>query len=91
MGEADRSSLRTALAEVQELLETAPELGAEDRTELRAALRDIQDALADGRQEDASGSLGNMWSSAVERFEGRHPRLTEMIGRIADSLAELGI
>ncbi len=27
----------------------------------------------------------------VERFEESHPRLTEIVGRVAESLSELGI
>ncbi|MBW2726786.1 MAG: DUF4404 family protein, partial [Deltaproteobacteria bacterium] len=29
--------------------------------------------------------------AAVERFEDRHPELTKMIGRVADSLSDMGI
>ncbi len=95
MEDADRR-LHTALGEVHELLEQASELNAEDRSELRATLREIQAALSEdgddgGDGNSDSGSIGARLRASVEHFEDRHPRLTELIGRIADSLAELGI
>ena len=83
--------LREALGQVHELLETSHDLEAEDRAELTATLREIQTALTDGAEETDSGSIVDQLRAAVSRFEDRHPRLTELIGRIADSLSELGI
>ena len=89
MGDADRR-LHEALNEVHELLESTADLQEEDRAELRSAIREIQVAL-DKDPESDSGSVRDRLKAAVERFEESHPRLTEMVGRIADSLAELGI
>lgn len=89
MGDADRR-LHDALSEVHDFLETAEELEDADRAELRSALQDIRTALHEDSKENES-SIGNGLRAAVERFEGRHPRLTEIVGRVADSLAEMGI
>jgi hypothetical protein len=89
MGDADRQ-LHEALNEVHELLEDTADLQEEDRAELRSAIREIRVALDAGAESDA-GSIRERLKAAVERFEESHPRLTEMVGRIADSLAELGI
>lgn len=83
--------LREALGEVHDLLENTRELASEDRAELRSAMRDIQNALSEGSTDTLSGSIAEGLRAAVGRFEDRHPRLTEVIGRIADSLSEMGI
>jgi hypothetical protein len=58
-------------------------------------LRDIHDVLD---QEDVSretspphGSLTERMQEAIADFEAAHPRVSELIGRIADGLSQLGI
>jgi hypothetical protein len=90
MGDADRR-LHDALSEVQDLLETAHELEEQDRADLRSTMREIQEALKDDSGDSDSGSIVSGLRAAVDRFEESHPRLTEVIGRVADALADLGI
>ncbi|MEE2663284.1 MAG: DUF4404 family protein [Myxococcota bacterium] len=36
-------------------------------------------------------SLGKRLRATLDRFESRHPRTTMMVGRIAESLSEMGL
>ena len=57
---------------------------------LRAALREIEDAL-----EASSGlhepSLRDRLTELTRHFEGSHPNLAAAVGRVVDTLANLGI
>jgi len=61
----------------------------------RRAAQEIRSALAvEGRVAtpgEAPESLVDQLNDALERFEGSHPRLTQLVGRIADSLSDIGI
>ena len=83
-------ALHEVLEEVHEVLEATPELSDADRTELSNTLSEIRSVLqrSDTRP---SESLVDRLRSAVEGFEDRHPQLTAIVGRMADSLADLGI
>jgi hypothetical protein len=90
------NTLRETLAELQRelrALETesaGPEaLGDEAREALREAAREIERALG-GRPADGE-SLRRRLAEAIERFEGSHPTLTGVVGRVVDALSELGI
>ena len=89
MTESTRS-LRDVLDELRELLEASPELGSEGRDALRQAAEDIRAAL-DSPGSERSSLLSDQLSQALERFEGSHPKLTQLVGRVADALADLGI
>ena len=85
---------RTQLQErIQELLreleqiETA-ESGARDR--LTRVLEEIR-AAVEGEQQAAPETLIDRLNEATRHFEESHPTLTSMVGRVADSLANLGI
>lgn len=84
-------SLPEILTELHEALEGMGDLDERLRSELRGAADDIQGALDDSRAEELSDSLRDRMTAALERFEGSHPRLTEIVGRVADALADLGI
>ena len=89
------SSLQGILDELHEALEASPEVGEAGRSALHRAAEEIRAALDENGSpaaEDASeGSLVDQLNAALERFEGSHPRLTGIVGRIADSLSDLGI
>jgi hypothetical protein len=89
MSEAKRP-LHQILDELQEALESAPEVGEEGRVALRKAASDIRAALDEPRDESHS-SLSDQLSEALERFEEEHPQLTSIVGRITETLSDLGI
>jgi hypothetical protein len=88
---SDRNrSLSEILDELQTALDQAPEIGEEGRAALQSAAAGIREAL--DRPDDEHGdSLGDQLTAAVERFEVAHPQLTQIVGRIADALSDLGI
>jgi hypothetical protein len=82
--------LQEVLNELQEALEATADLDAGLRDELRATASEINQAL-DSDEESVLGQLGARLQAALERFEGQHPQLTGIVGRVADALADLGI
>lgn len=78
--------LRGILGELHQVLESAEDLDDSSRDALRGTVDEIQSAL------DAEGVLQLSGVRArIERFEGSHPRLTEVVRRIVDQLSEMGI
>ena len=53
----------------------------------RGVLKDLQTALAT----PAPGGLRDRLSHAVERLEGEHPRLTQLLSKALDALSDVGI
>jgi len=86
-----KRTLPEILTELHEALEGMGDLDVQLRSELRGAAEDIQEALDDSRAEELSDSLRDRVTGSLERFEGSHPRLTEIVGRVADALSDLGI
>ena len=87
-----RTSLNEILDELHEALEASDDLGEEAREQLRSAAREIQQTIGvDGSSSDAKQSLGDRLNEAIESFEGKHPKLTGIVGRIADALSDMGI
>jgi hypothetical protein len=87
-----RTSLNEILDELHEALESSEDLGDEAREQLRDAAREIQRAIGDDAPvSDAPQSLGDRLNEALESFEGKHPKLTGIVGRIADALSDMGI
>ena len=66
------------------------ELDADSKTLLAELAGDIERLLED---ESATGDapLAERLADATERFEASHPRLTAIVGRIANALSNLGI
>ena len=94
MTDEKKRSLENVLRELHEILDGSPELGEEGRDSLRQAADEISLRLGDRNDADdaATGeSLGDRLRDSLERFEGNHPKLTGVVGRIADALSELGI
>lgn len=87
-----RASLNEILKELHEALEASDDLGEEAREQLRSAAREIQQTIGDdGSGADAPQSIGVRLNDALESFEGKHPKLTGIVGRIADALSDMGI
>lgn len=89
--EESKQNIHEALRDLHDALETAQDLDASDRGEIAAAIDEIRGVLDDSDAENQSDTLGGRLRAAVEHFEGRHPELTALIGRVADSLSEMGI
>ena len=87
-----RTSLNEILNELREALEASDDLGDEAREQLRSTAREIQQAIGDDASNvDAPQSLGDRLNEALESFEGKHPKITGIVGRIADALSDMGI
>jgi hypothetical protein len=87
-----RSSLPEILDELHAALEASGDELAEDvRAELREAANEIQQALDPAESAEFSVSLRDRLTRTLESFEESHPRLTQVVGRIADALSDLGI
>ena len=83
-------ALRDELEHLHRELSESPSLDPEARALLAEVAADIERLLAD----DAGGSgapLADRLRAATERFEETHPKLTTVVGRLADALANLGI
>jgi hypothetical protein len=83
--------LRRRLAELHAELERAEALDADSRAALEAVLRDIQGILARSGAQRGPASLSERLREAGRHFEGSHPTLTTVLGRVVDALAALGI
>ncbi len=86
-----RSSVTEILAELHEVLEASGDLAENVRDELREAAEEIRQALDPSDEREMSVSLRDRLSGALENFEESHPRLTGIVGRIADALSDMGI
>lgn len=92
---ASQESLKETLAELRAELRQLEASGVEGdalpedaRDALRDAAREIEQALeGDGADDSLSARL----QEAIERFEGSHPTLTGIVGRVVDALSDLGI
>jgi hypothetical protein len=78
--------LATILDELHAELESAQDLDDASRDALRAAAAEIKESLDVDR-----GSQLDALRERIERFEGSHPRITEVLRRLVDQLSEMGI
>ena len=88
-----KEQLRERIQELLGELEQIETTDQEARDRLASVLHDIREAVADSG-EDASGaheSLLERLNEATRHFKESHPTLTAMVGRVADSLSNLGI
>jgi hypothetical protein len=81
---------------IQELLGELDQVEAADpdaRDRLAAVLEDIRTAVEDTGEEESesSESLLERLNEAARQFEESHPTLVAMVGRVAESLSNLGI
>lgn len=87
-----RDQLRESIQHLQDELTAGEPLSKEDRSRLETVLGEVSGIL-DSEDAEASAegkSLGDL-PTLVERFESTHPKLAVVLGRIADSLSQLGI
>jgi len=91
MGERD-DALRATLARLHEQLGDAESLDPEVCEVLRATLHEIEQTL-EGSAERAEGeaSLAERLGELTQHFEETHPTLAAAVGRVVDTLANLGI
>ena len=54
-----------------------------------SSTRRLRGSAAGGAIALAASMAGS--PASAQRFEGSHPRLTSIVGRVADSLSDLGI
>jgi Domain of unknown function (DUF4404) len=88
----DREQLKATASELEQQLQASASLDDESRQALRDAARDIQAALDEGKRSELQRqSLAQRLSDAAEKFEGSHPALTDVITRLIDGLAQMGI
>ncbi|MCA9513960.1 MAG: DUF4404 family protein [Myxococcales bacterium] len=86
--------LKDALDEVQREAAAGGELDERTR-ELLESLRDgitrlLTTPAAERAPEDTEG-LVELVKGGIDQFEGEHPRLTTVMGRLADALTAMGI
>ncbi len=93
----EKQQLNDTLAQLHDELAHGPELDEESRERLSQLVADIQHALqsdtageSDSSDESAE-SLTDRLQDAVADFESAHPQFSELMGRIADGLSQLGI
>lgn len=92
----DTHELNKTLATLHEELSHGQQLDEESRDRLRVLLSDIQTALdrsegSSSEVNEGDDSLGDRMQDAVTDFEAAHPQFSQLIGRIADGLSNLGI
>jgi hypothetical protein len=87
-----RDQLRVSIQHLQEELSSGEPLSGEDRSELETVLGKVSSMLETevGEESDQEWTFGDL-PTMVERFEATHPKLAVVLGRIADSLSQLGI
>jgi hypothetical protein len=92
----DTHELNETLAKLHEELTHGQQLDEEARQRLQTLHSDIQAVLnrdpeAPEPETDGDDSLGERLQEAVTDFEAAHPQFSQLIGRIADGLSNLGI
>ena len=87
------SQLREHLERLHVELEETDSVDDEARRLLADVLADIRELLdrSDDGPTDSRQSLADRLADATKRFEGSHPRLAATVGRVADTLSNLGI
>ena len=88
MSPGSETKLTAVLEELHELLDQVEDLDAAAREALAGAASEIQSALD---TDPEGGSQFSLLRERIERFEGAHPRLTDVVRRLVDQLSEMGI
>jgi hypothetical protein len=93
----DKQQLADTLARLHQELSARPELDAESRERLSQLLADIQSVLtetpedAQRPEDEEHNSLRDRLQDAIVDFEAAHPQFSQLMGRIADGLSQMGI
>ena len=87
------SQLREHLERLHTELEETDSVDDEARRLLAEVMQDIRAVLDRSDYEPASSnpSLADRLAEATQRFEESHPALAATVGRVADTLSNLGI
>lgn len=86
------AELRERLAELHAELERSPSVDEPSRRLLVTLADDIRSVLErSGPTEEEHASLSDRLTDAIREFEGSHPTLAAAVGRVADTLSNLGI
>jgi len=88
-----KQQLRECIQELLDELDQSDAVDADARRRLTALLDEIQRAVeADSEPSgEEDESLTDRLNEATRQFEDSHPTLTRLVGRIAESLSNLGI
>ena len=86
----DARSLRGILEELHAALQESPDIGDEGRAALLRAAGEIEEAL-EATGDGGSSTIREQLNQSIAQFEQSHPKLTSIVGRIADALSDLGI
>lgn len=86
-----RNRLASTLAELQEELHQLEDLDEPTRALLRTAAGEIEQKLRTGSLEAAPATIREQFEAQITAFEASHPRLTAILSRVVDSLAQLGL
>ena len=87
-----RDQLRESIQHLQEELLSGEPLSSDDRSQLETVLGEVSEILdSEGSKTSTEGNSFGELPTLVERFESTHPKLAVVLGRIADSLSQLGI
>ncbi len=87
-----RKQLRESIQHLRDELASGEPLSSEDRSQLETVLGEASGILESGDAEPPreGRALENL-PTLTERFQSTHPNLAVVLGRIADSLSQLGI
>jgi hypothetical protein len=89
VGSMPREQLRKSIQHLQDELADGEPLSKDDRAQLETVLGEVSGILD---SDDAPpGRSFDELPTLAERFESSHPNLAVVLGRIADSLSQLGI
>ena len=88
---SEQQRLRQMLEQLHAELQRSHGLDDRSRERLDSALRDIEDLLTRTEAGTPPESIMERLREAIGVFEQTHPTLTEAIGRLADTLANIGI
>lgn len=88
MEEAD---LRKRLADLHQELESGPAVDQESKQLLEALTQDIRRVLEPDVEAHEHATLTDRLAESVRSFEESHPQLAAALGRVADTLSNLGI
>ncbi len=84
--------LKATVAELERELLALDTVDEATRMRLQQALVDVRSALQESETSaEDRNSLAARLTNAVEEFEGSHPTLVTIIGRLADGLSQMGI
>jgi signal transduction histidine kinase len=88
----DTQKLRETVSELEQELRDLKTVDDETRQMLREAVREIRAALRQARRsETLHKSLVQRLSAVAGKFESSHPAITDVITRLIDGLAQMGV